>query len=98
MQNDNSMEDINENKANSSQIQAFKEYDFDSNSKFKKYIMGIYPEPKGLLLRKYKRKFFKIEVDPDFDINFDDLNKKVPFCFKFYLEKTFLLDFVFIIR
>jgi hypothetical protein len=58
-------------------IKQFAEYDFDSDKKFIAYLEGIYPEPKGLLLKKFKRKFFKKNINPELDVNFDNINDKV---------------------
>lgn len=55
----------------------FKEFDFDNSEEFHKYLENIFPYPKGLLMEKIKRKYFKNNIDKNFEINFDDINKKV---------------------
>ena len=70
-------EEIKETKQD---FKEFLNYNFDLNEKFRTYIDGIFPEPKGLLLKKFQRKFYKKEIDPNFNIEFDNISKKV---FKF---------------
>ena len=52
-------------------------YKFLKNNKFLKYINEIFPRPTNLLLEKKKRKFYKKNIDKNFEINFDDLAEKV---------------------
>ena len=68
-------QNITENKS----ISVFKSFDFDKSLEFEKYLENIFPRPTGLLLKKFKRKFYKKTIDPDFEINFDGINKKVPY-------------------
>lgn len=72
------------------QMKAYMDYDFDSDHKFQSYLDGIFPQPKGLLLKKFQRKFFKKNVDPEFPIEFDNISKKVAIYLLLFPSRCFL--------
>lgn len=41
-------------------------FDFDNNPKFKEYLNNLYPLPSNL--EPFKRKWYKANIDPNFDI------------------------------
>lgn len=58
-------------------IKKYLEYRFFKDDNFIKYIEQVFPEPKGLLLEKFKRKYYKKKINLEFLINYDDFEKKV---------------------
>lgn len=48
------------------EYQQFLDFDW-SDDKWQQYLSGLYPVPKGKLLLKYKKKWYKRNIDPDFD-------------------------------
>ena len=74
-----------------SKIAKYLEYKFFKDNNFIKYIEQVFPEPKGLLLEKFKRKYYKKTINKDFIINYDDFNKKVS---EFNLIKEKLENFL----
>lgn len=58
-------------------IQAYQQYDFAADEKYRTYISKFYPTPTQHILEKKKRKYYKEHVDKDFEPNFDNLNELV---------------------
>lgn len=52
-------------------FQKFTNYDFNNNAKWQNYLKNIYPTPTYDKLDKIKRKWYKSEVDSNFDINYN---------------------------
>ena len=50
---------------------AFQAYQFENNEAFRRYIDGIEPPPALSRIPFYKKKFYKLKVDPEFDLNYD---------------------------
>ena len=48
----------------------YKRYNW-SDDKWQSYLANIYPVPKASLMDKIRKKWYKKNVDPDFDITFD---------------------------
>lgn len=48
----------------------YKRYNW-TDEKWQSYLNNIYPIPKAALLEKIRKKWYKKNVDPDFDIEFD---------------------------
>eukprot|EP00403_Amphidinium_massartii_P024840 CAMPEP_0178386830 /NCGR_PEP_ID=MMETSP0689_2-20121128/8763_1 /TAXON_ID=160604 /ORGANISM="Amphidinium massartii, Strain CS-259" /LENGTH=377 /DNA_ID=CAMNT_0020007181 /DNA_START=29 /DNA_END=1163 /DNA_ORIENTATION=+ len=49
-------------------VQAFLDFNW-SDDKWQKYLEGLYPPPNPRQLLKYKKKWYKRNIDPDFDDN-----------------------------
>ena len=49
---------------------AFSEFKFEENEAWKGYLKTIYPEPNRVQLSRLKKKWYKREIDKDFDIDF----------------------------
>lgn len=55
----------------------YKEYDYKGNQKWQLYLNGLYPMPPLKALEKRKRKWYRDNIDKDFDINYEpDENAK----------------------
>ena len=48
----------------------FKSYDWSTNEKWQSYLKNVYPMPPLNRLEKMKRKWYKNNVDKDFDVDF----------------------------
>ena len=48
----------------------FKAYDWSSNERWQQYLKNVYPMPPLNRLEKMKRKWYKNNVDKDFDVDF----------------------------
>ncbi len=48
--------------------QTYANYDFRNCPKWKKYIGSLYPTPPLNKIEKFRRKFYKREIDPEFDV------------------------------
>ena len=57
----------------------YKKERLEENEDFHRYLDGVFPKPRGLLLEKFKRKYYKRHFQKDFEINFDNINAKVTF-------------------
>lgn len=49
----------------------YKEYDFKGNQKWQMYLNNLYPMPPLKVLEKRKRKWYRDNIDKDFDINYE---------------------------
>lgn len=49
----------------------FLRYDFRNSPEWKAYYDNIFPSPPVNRLEHYKRKFYKLKIDNDFDVNYD---------------------------
>ena len=58
----------------------YKKERLEENEDFHRYLDGVFPKPRGLLLEKFKRKYYKKHFQKDFEINFDNINAKVTLC------------------
>ena len=54
----------------------FKEYDWVSSKEWQLYYTNIYPSPPPSKILKYKKKFYRNKIDPDFDINYTPPNEE----------------------
>ena len=50
----------------------FKEYDWQHSETWQSYYRNLFPIPPGDKIEKYKRKFYKLKIDPDFDIHYNE--------------------------
>ena len=48
----------------------FQNFDWINNDLWQSYYRNLYPSPPASKLDKYRRKFYKLKIDPDFDINY----------------------------
>ena len=48
----------------------FKSYDWSTNERWQQYLKNVYPMPPLNRLDKMKRKWYKNNVDKDFDVDF----------------------------
>ena len=48
----------------------FKEYNWAYSDDWKNYYNNLYPSPPITKLLYYKKKFYRNNIDPDFDINY----------------------------
>ena len=51
-------------------FQKFQNFDWVNSDLWQSYYRNLYPSPPLSKLDKYKRKFYKLKIDPDFDINY----------------------------
>ncbi len=49
----------------------FENYDFESQESYRQYIDGVYPAPTRDTLRRYKKKYYRKYVDPQFNVDFE---------------------------
>lgn len=52
----------------------FQEVDWSANEKWQNYFSNLYPTPPGNKVEYFKRKFYKMNIDEDFDINYTPNN------------------------
>ena len=50
--------------------QEFLNYDWSNSSEWRAYYNNLFPAPTGARIDHYKKKFYKLKIDPDFDINY----------------------------
>lgn len=48
----------------------FLEFDWQNSQEWQLYYSNLYPTPPGNKIEKYKKKFYKNKIDPEFDINY----------------------------
>lgn len=48
----------------------FKEFNWKDSEEWQSYFRNLYPTPPGSKIEKYKKKFYKLKIDPDFDVNY----------------------------
>lgn len=48
----------------------FLEMDWTNNNKWQTYFSNLYPTPPGNKVEHFKKKFYKLHVDEDFDVNY----------------------------
>ena len=48
----------------------FKEYNWAESSEWKSYYNNIFPTPPSSKILRYKKKFYRNKIDPDFDIDY----------------------------
>ena len=53
----------------------YKRYDWAGDKKWQQFLNNLYPVPETKILEKRRRKWYKKEKDPDFDI---DWNPREP--------------------
>ena len=53
-----------------SKYMEFIRYDWDNSEEWKNYLENIFPPPPQSRILYYKKKFYKLKVDPNFDINY----------------------------
>eukprot|EP00923_Selenidium_pygospionis_P009174 GHVN01015685.1.p1 GENE.GHVN01015685.1~~GHVN01015685.1.p1 ORF type:complete len:305 (-),score=24.72 GHVN01015685.1:1470-2360(-) len=51
-------------------VQKYLDFDF-SDTRWQKYLRELYPQPELRLIEKYKRKWYKRDVDNKFEVDFD---------------------------
>lgn len=57
----------------------YKSFEFFANSAFISYFENIFPTPNSKQLEKIKRKWYKTNIDPNFDINYDEMANDTDF-------------------
>jgi len=50
---------------------SFKDYDWRNSSEWQLYYENLFPKPPGNRIEFWKKKFYKLKVDSDFDINWE---------------------------
>ena len=53
-----------------SKYMEFIRYDWENSEEWKNYLENIFPPPPQSRILYYKKKFYKLKVDPNFDINY----------------------------
>lgn len=51
--------------------QNFLNYNWNESAEWKQYFSNIFPVPDNSRIEYYKRKFYKLKIDPDFDIHYN---------------------------
>ena len=54
----------------------FKEYDWVRSQEWQSYYTNIYPTPPPSKILRYKKKFYRNKIDPDFDIDYKPPNEE----------------------
>ena len=54
----------------------FKEYNWENSKEWHSYYGNIYPTPPPNKILRYKKKFYRNKIDPDFDIEYSPTNEK----------------------
>ena len=54
----------------------FKEYDWVESKEWQSYYTNIYPTPPPQKILRYKKKFYRNKIDPDFDIDYKPPNEE----------------------
>ena len=54
----------------------FKEYNWTDSAEWKSYYTNIFPTPPPSKILRYKKKFYRNKIDPDFDIDYKPLNEE----------------------
>lgn len=54
----------------------FKEYDWVNSKEWQLYYSNIFPIPPVSKIERYKKKFYRNKIDPDFDINYKPPNEE----------------------
>lgn len=54
----------------------FMEYNWEDSQEWHSYFENIYPTPPKKKILRYKKKFFRNKIDPDFDIDYKPQNSK----------------------
>ena len=54
----------------------FKEYDWVSSKEWQLYYTNLFPSPPPSKILKYKKKFYRNKIDPDFDVNYTPPNEE----------------------
>ena len=54
----------------------FKEYNWENSQEWHSYYENIYPTPPPNKILRYKKKFYRNKIDPDFDIEYSPTNEK----------------------
>lgn len=54
----------------------FKEYNWEGSQEWHSYFENIYPTPPKNKFLRYKKKFYRNKIDPDFDIDYKPINYK----------------------
>ena len=52
-------------------FKSYTDYSWKDNAKWQTYLNNLYPMPSLKLLEKRKRKWYRDNIDKDFDINYD---------------------------
>ena len=50
---------------------AYKRYDWAGDEKWQQFLNNLYPVPARDVLEKRRRKWYKSNKDPDFDVNYN---------------------------
>lgn len=50
---------------------AYQKFDWTLNEKWQNYLNNLYPVPPRDLLEKRRKKWYKDNIDKDFDVNYD---------------------------
>ena len=53
-----------------SKYMEFIRYDWNNSEEWKNYLENIFPSPPQNRILHYKKKFYKLKIDPDFDVNY----------------------------
>eukprot|EP00826_Nyctotherus_ovalis_P062192 TRINITY_DN8956_c0_g2_i14.p1 TRINITY_DN8956_c0_g2~~TRINITY_DN8956_c0_g2_i14.p1 ORF type:complete len:312 (-),score=73.76 TRINITY_DN8956_c0_g2_i14:26-961(-) len=53
-------------------------YNFSDNEEFRRYIDGIEPPPPLSKIERYKKKFYRLKVDKDFDVDYEPQSVPQP--------------------
>lgn len=48
----------------------FKEFNWQESNEWQSYYRNLYPTPPGSKILKYKKKFYRLKIDPDFDVDY----------------------------
>ena len=54
----------------------FKEYNWDNSEEWHSYFRNIFPTPPENKILRYKKKFYRNKIDPDFDIDYTPSNEE----------------------
>jgi hypothetical protein len=57
----------------------FSAFDWVNSNEWQTYFDNLYPTPPGNKVLYYKKKFYKLKIDPEFDLDYEPLDSDKPF-------------------
>ena len=56
---------------NESKWKSYQTYDWANNEKWQMYLTNLYPMPNHKIVEKRRRVWYKKNIEPDFDVEYD---------------------------
>ena len=71
-------------------------FDFEHCQDWINYYSNIFPTPPPHKYDYYKRKYYKLKIDPDFDVNYQPTNTSLNTTYNYQYKLILYTDFLFI--